>query len=76
LLDKVFGRFESHTINTRHRGVGLGLSIVQAFVELHGGEVLIDSAPGEGTVVTCVFPLRRGAIEDRPRDQALAEGGA
>ena len=30
--------------------------IVRAFVELHGGQVLIDSAPGEGTTVTCIFP--------------------
>ncbi|MGO9390000.1 ATP-binding protein [Rhodoblastus sp.] len=57
LLDKVFDRFESHTLQSRHRGVGLGLSIVRAFVERHGGKVLIDSAPGEGTVVTCLFPL-------------------
>ncbi|MGE3246816.1 MAG: ATP-binding protein, partial [Beijerinckiaceae bacterium] len=43
-------------IGSRHRGAGLGLSIVQSLVELHGGDVLIDSAPGEGTVVTCIFP--------------------
>jgi len=28
---------------------------------LHGGEVRIDSAPGEGTVVTCVFPVQAAA---------------
>lgn len=57
VLDKVFDRFESHTVGSRHRGVGLGLSIVRSFVELHGGRVLIDSAPGEGTTVTCIFPV-------------------
>ena len=56
ILDKVFDRFASHTIGSRHRGVGLGLSIVRSFVERHGGKVFIDSAPGEGTTVTCVFP--------------------
>jgi signal transduction histidine kinase len=54
--DKVFDRFESHTLGTRHRGVGLGLSIVRSFVELHGGRIELDSAPGRGTTVTCVFP--------------------
>jgi len=63
VLDKVFDRFESQTLNSRHRGVGLGLSIVRAFVELHGGEVHIDSAPGEGTVVTCRFPFEAAGIE-------------
>ena len=53
---RVFDRFESHTLGTRHRGVGLGLSIVRSFVELHGGRVALDSAPGTGTRVTCAFP--------------------
>ncbi len=66
LLDKVFDRFETHTVNSRHRGVGLGLSIVRAFVELHGGRVRIDSAPGEGTVVTCLFPLPHAGAGGRP----------
>jgi len=56
ILERVFEPFESHTAGTRHRGVGLGLSIVRAFMELHGGKVLIDSAPGEGTTATCIFP--------------------
>jgi signal transduction histidine kinase len=57
VLDRVFERFESHTVGSRHRGMGVGLSIVRALVELHGGRVLIDSAPNEGTTVTCIFPI-------------------
>jgi len=30
---------------------------VRAMVELHGGRVLIDTAPQEGTTVTCIFPI-------------------
>lgn len=55
LIDRVFDRFESHTTGSSHRGVGLGLSIVRSFVELHGGTVSIESTPGKGTVVTCAF---------------------
>jgi signal transduction histidine kinase len=55
-VDRVFDRFHSQTAGSRHRGVGLGLSIVRSFVELHGGRVLIETAPGEGTTVTCIFP--------------------
>ena len=58
VIAHVFDRFHSNTIGSRHRGVGLGLSIVKSFVELHGGRVLIDSAPGEGTTVTCIFPTQ------------------
>ncbi len=73
VLARVFDRFESHTAGSRHRGVGLGLSIVRAFMELHGGKVLIDSVPGEGTTVTCVFPAAGTQDETRP---AASEGGA
>ncbi|MCC3244540.1 PAS-domain containing protein [Methylocystis sp. WRRC1] len=73
VLERVFDRFESHTAGSRHRGVGLGLSIVRAFMELHGGKVFIDSAPGEGTTVTCVFPAQAVNEQDRP---AAAGGGA
>ena len=62
VLDRVFDRFRSNTTGSRHRGVGLGLSIVKSLVELHHGEVLIDSAPGEGTAVTCIFPSTQAAL--------------
>ncbi len=60
--DRVFDRFESHPSGTRHRGAGLGLSIVRALVELHGGRVVIDSVPAMGTTVTCFFPAAAAAI--------------
>ena len=56
LLERVFGRFETHARGSKHRGPGLGLSIVRSFVALHGGSVAIDNAPGGGAVVTCIFP--------------------
>ncbi|WP_243369421.1 PAS domain-containing sensor histidine kinase [Microvirga solisilvae] len=62
---RIFERFESHTLGTRHRGVGLGLSIVRSFVELHGGRIDLTSAPGEGTTVTCIFPSER---QETPSD--------
>lgn len=39
-------------------GTGLGLSMVKSFIELHGGHVELDSAPGRGTTVTCYLPQR------------------
>ena len=57
MLKKVFDWFETHSLGSQHRGPGIGLSLVRSFVELHGGEVTIDSAVGQGTTVTCIFPL-------------------
>ena len=59
--DKLFDWFESHSNGSRHRGAGLGLSLVRSFVELHGGKVRVDSIVGGGTTVTCNFPTDQAA---------------
>jgi signal transduction histidine kinase len=59
--DRVFDWFESHSNGSRHRGAGLGLSLVRSFVELHGGKVRVDSIVGRGTTVTCDFPIDQAA---------------
>jgi signal transduction histidine kinase len=61
MKNRVFDWFETHPLGSRHRGAGLGLSIVRSFVELHGGTVTLDSTVGSGTTVTCTFPLEQDA---------------
>jgi signal transduction histidine kinase len=39
-------------------GAGLGLNLVKSFVELHGGDVQIESEPEEGTAIVCRLPRR------------------
>lgn len=41
----------------RAAGTGLGLSLVRSFAELHGGEMIMESAVGEGTTVTVRMPV-------------------
>ena len=59
--DRMFDWFESHSNGSRHRGAGLGLSLVKSFVELHGGKVDVRSVVGKGTTVTCEFPIDQTA---------------
>jgi len=47
----------------RAAGTGLGLSLVRAFAELHGGQMTIDSKLGEGTRVTVSLPV---LLRDEP----------
>ena len=57
-LPRIFDRFY-RVASTRQRdphGSGLGLSIVKAIMELHGGRVEIASRPGQGTAVQLKFP--------------------
>jgi len=64
MLDKVFDWFESSSTGSRHRGAGLGLSLVRSFVELHGGTVKVESEVGKGTTVSCDFPADQAAQRD------------
>jgi len=61
VMEKVFDWFETHSLGSHHRGTGIGLSLVRSFVELHGGTVEIASVVGQGTTVTCTFPLGEAA---------------
>ena len=66
---RVFDRFESHTLGTHHRGVGLGLSIVRSFVELHGGRIDLASAPGAGHHGDLRLPVAEGITLLWPSEQ-------
>ena len=50
-----FGRIEKHGSRSVE-GVGLGLPLTRALVELHGGIIVLESAPDQGTVATVVLP--------------------
>ena len=45
--------------NVAHEGTGLGLSLSKQLVELHGGELTLESELGIGTTVTMTFPAVR-----------------
>jgi signal transduction histidine kinase len=57
IVPRMFERFERVGERAKDRGVGLGLPLVKALVELHGGVVSLVSRSGSGTTVTCMFPL-------------------
>jgi signal transduction histidine kinase len=54
------------------RGLGLGLSVVRAFVAMHGGRVEAVSEPGRGSTFTVTLPARAPADE---RGALVGEGG-
>jgi signal transduction histidine kinase len=39
--------------------VGLGLPLTKSFVELHGGDLHLESEVGVGTTVSLAFPVER-----------------
>jgi two-component system cell cycle sensor histidine kinase PleC len=53
-----FGQIDN-LYNKKHVGTGLGLPLVKAIAELHGGRLELDSEPGRGTTVRVSFPPDR-----------------
>ena len=51
-------RHSSGEYEFERRGVGLGLTVVKAFVEMHGGNVTAESQVGRGSVFTMSLPAR------------------
>ena len=66
-LDNVYSR-------RKQQGTGLGLALVRTLIELHGGTLEVDTAPGVGTTATCVLPAQRVMLDpdvaDPPRRAA------
>ncbi len=72
-LPRLFQRFHRiHGARARtHEGSGIGLALVSDIVRLHGGQVTVQSRPGEGAAFEVRLPLGRAHLpEDRVRDDA------
>jgi cell cycle sensor histidine kinase DivJ len=51
-------------------GTGLGLSVVSALAELHGGRLILESTLGQGTTATIILPCRPGDSREGPATNA------
>jgi PAS domain S-box-containing protein len=67
-LDRIFDPF--FTTKDRQGGTGLGLAVVQAATDAHGGACLVESVVGQGSTFQLLIPLHRA--EAPP--SAIAEG--
>ncbi|MCB0208578.1 MAG: response regulator [Anaerolineae bacterium] len=57
--DKLFQPFQqlSSSVRQQYGGSGLGLNISKRFIELHGGDIWVDSTPGVGTTFSFRLPI-------------------
>jgi signal transduction histidine kinase len=64
------------SMSREHEGTGLGLALVKAMAELHGGLLLLESEEGIGTTASIIFPARLHAATGRPAAPPKAAASA
>jgi signal transduction histidine kinase len=60
-LPRIWDRLYRADKSRSQRGLGLGLSLVKAFVEAHGGTATVTSNPGAGSLFTVTLPRKKAA---------------
>jgi signal transduction histidine kinase len=74
VFDAYFQAQDGAAHDPRQPGSGLGLAIVQSLTRAMGGDVTVESTPGQGTTFTVVLPCQpHEAGESRPRSPAQPE---
>ncbi|MFC6825858.1 sensor histidine kinase [Halopelagius fulvigenes] len=58
-LDQIFEIFNRLHSNEEYRGTGIGLTLCRKIVNHHGGDIWVDSEPGEGTTFYFTLPTER-----------------
>ena len=66
-LPHIFERFFRADSARDREGTGLGLSIVRWIIDLHGGDVSVQSEIGKGTSFTITLPIRPPQVEKRSK---------
>jgi signal transduction histidine kinase len=65
-LPVIFERFRQidGSATRAYRGMGIGLALAKAFVELHGGTIRVESEPGRGTTFRIRLPRIASRLPD------------
>ncbi|NEP51451.1 MAG: response regulator [Moorea sp. SIO3C2] len=70
-LDRIFEAFEQGdgSINRKYGGVGLGLAVTKKLVQLHGGDIDVESTPNLGSQFSFTLPISTGKVERKQREE-------
>ena len=73
-LDRIFKPFFTTKI-TKNEGTGLRLPVVHGIITTHGGNIFVDSIPGEGTSFHVYLPVATSSKQAPPAAEQTIQGG-
>jgi PAS domain S-box-containing protein len=73
ILDRVFEPY--FTTKAFGEGTGIGMAVVHGIVERHGGAIIADSKPGQGTTFTIFLPAHEGLFEQETEERDILPVG-
>lgn len=73
IIDRIFEPY--YTTKEIGKGSGIGLAVVHGIVQRHGGSIIADSQPGQGSVFTLFFPFNDGPLEDKTDQEVYLPTG-
>jgi signal transduction histidine kinase len=66
--ERIFEQFERTDDSRKHAaGLGLGLYITRKIVDLHDGQIRVESTPGQGATFIVDLPLQAKAVDSPPK---------
>jgi signal transduction histidine kinase len=68
-LAKIFDLY----FTTKKTGTGIGLSLVYRTIQLHNGDIDVESTPGKGTTFVIKMPQSRGDVAAPPKSSGLTD---
>ncbi|MEO5790050.1 response regulator, partial [Gelidibacter sp.] len=66
-LNTIFELFYQSTTGKKNKGTGIGLALTKELIDLHKGNIEVESSPMDGTTFTITFPIHEEAYTDSER---------